>query len=169
MTTGNDRERNFILQQGFQELHGSGGCSVQYSALHFQPRVILAWLVAAILLQSPLMFFLMAAVLWWSASLPTLNPFEALYNWVEGRRPGGFRISSAPAPRRTAQAIAGGLALACGVLIHGGFAKAGYAMEALFLGAVLALTLGSFCLGSFLYHLFAGRLDFARRTLPWSH
>jgi len=38
-------------------------------------------------------------------------------------------------------------------------------VEGIFLAAVLALTLGGFCLGSFLYHLLRGRGAFARQTL----
>jgi len=40
-------------------------------------------------------------------------------------------------------------------------------MEAIFLAAVLALTLGGFCLGSFVHHLLGRKTAFARPNLPW--
>ena len=108
--------RNFILQQGFEE-PAPAVCTRQYSALHFQPRAVLVWIVAGILSQSPSVFYLLCAVLWWSALLPKLNPFDALFN-VSIR--GAFYLTPAPAPRRTAQAMAGMFALVCGLLLHFG-------------------------------------------------
>lgn len=160
-------KRNFILQQGFDE-PAPQVCSRQYSALHFQGRIVLVWIVAGILLQSSTVFYVLCAVLWWSALLPALNPFDAVYNLTFGRRAGAFRLTSAPAPRRTAQSMAGTFALACGLLIHFGLSTAAYVVEGMFLIAVLALTLGGFCVGSFVYHLLRGKGAFARQTLPWA-
>lgn len=168
MNTRSSTKRNFILQQGFQELLPGNGCSLQYSGLQFQPRLILVWLMTAIVLQSPPVFVALSAVLWWSALLPRWNPFDLVYNQTIGRRAGAFRLGPAPAPRRTAQAIAGGLALGCATLLETGRTTAAYSFEALFVAAVLSLTVGGFCFGSFLYHLFAGNRQFARRTLPWA-
>jgi hypothetical protein len=160
-------KHNFILQQGFEK-PAPVSCSLQYSALQFQPRVVLIWILTGILFQRPAVFAILAAVLWWSALLPKLNPFDALYNRIFGKRPDGIRVSPAPPPRRTAQAMAGIFSLACALFVHFGFSAAAYVVEGIFLAAVLALTLGGFCLGSFVYHLFRGHGKFARRTLPWS-
>ena len=159
--------RNFILQQGFAD-PAAQSCSLQYSALQFQPRIVFIWVIAGTVLQSPAVFAALAVVLWWSALFPRLNLFEALYNATLGRRPGAFRASPAPAPRRTAQTIAGAFALASALLIDFGYSTAAYVIEAFFLAAVLALILGGFCLGSFVYHLFRGQWKFARQTLPWA-
>jgi hypothetical protein len=160
-------KRNFILQQGFEE-PAPAICPPQYSALHFQPRSALLWLLSGILFQSPPLFYALCAVLWWSALLPKLNPFDAVYNWTLGKRAGAFHLNHAPAPRRTAQAMAGALALACALLIHFGLFAAAYVVEGIFLAAVLALTVGGLCLGSFVHHLLGGRGAFARQTLPWA-
>ncbi len=160
-------KRNFILQQGFDNPEPAG-CSLQYSALQFQPRIVLIWVIAGIVFQSPPVFAALSALLWWSALLPSLNPFDALYNRAMGDRPGAYRLSPAPLPRRTAQAIAGTFAFLCALLTYFGFTVAAYVIEAVFLAAVLALTFGGFCLGSFVYHLFHGHGSFARRTLPWA-
>ena len=161
-------QRNFILQQGFEE-PDRAVCPRQYSALHFQGRIVFVWVVAGILFQTPAPFYALGAVLWWSALLPELNPFDAAYNLTFGRQAGAFHLTPAPAPRRTAQVMAGAFALTCGLLIHFGFPTAGYVVEAFFLAAVLALTLGGLCVGSFLYHLLRGRRAFARQTLPWAN
>ena len=162
-------KRNFILQQGFEE-PAPAVCPRQYSALHFQPRIVFVWIVAGILLQSPPLFYVLCAVLWWSALLPKLNPFDALHNLtLGGDRVCAFHLTPAPAPRRSAQAIAGAFAVACGLLTHFGFSTAAYVVEGIFAAAVLALILGGFCLGSFVYHLLSGRGAFARQTLPWAN
>lgn len=57
-----DARRNFILQQGF-DVASSATCPRQYSALHFQPRTVFVWIATGILLQSPRVFYLPAAVL----------------------------------------------------------------------------------------------------------
>jgi hypothetical protein len=163
----NTAKRNFILQQGFEN-PAPASCALQYSALQFQPRIVFIWVVVGILFQSPAVFAALSAVVWWSALLPKLNPFEALYNRTVGKQPGAFRASPAPPPRRTAQTMAGAFALTCALLIHFGSTVAAYVVEAILLAAVLALTLGGFCLGSFVYHLFCGRGKFARQTLPWA-
>ncbi len=160
-------KRNFILQQGFQESLPAG-CPLQYSALQFQPRIIFIWIIAGILSQSSLVFAALSAVLWWSALLPGLNPFDALYNRTIGQRTGAYRLSPAPAPRRIAQAIAGSFALACALLIYFQLAITARLIEIVLLAAVLAVTVGGFCLGSFVYHVFRGNRKFARETLPWA-
>lgn len=163
----NSVKRNFILQQGFED-PAPAACPLQYSALQFQPRIVLVWVVAGILFQSPAVFAALAAVLWWSALFPKLNPFDALYNRTAGSRTGASRLGPAPAPRRVAQTMAGAFALTAALLISGGSSLAAYVVEAIFLAAVLALTLGGFCLGSFVYHWLRGRGRFARQTLPWT-
>jgi Domain of unknown function (DUF4395) len=161
-------KRNFILQQGFDE-PAPAVCRRQYSALLFQGRVVFVWVVAGIFFQTPALFYVLCAVLWWSALLPALNPFDAAYNSTFGRRAGAFQLTAAPAPRRTAQAMAGGFALTCGLLIHLGVSVAAYIVEGFFLAAVLALTLGGLCVGSYVYQVLRGKRTFARQTLPWAN
>src|SRR6516225_6251624 len=124
--------RNFILQQGFEE-PALAVCPRQYSALHFQGRIVLVWVVAGILFQTPPLFYALCAVLWWSALVPELNPFDAVYNLTFGRQAGAFHLTPAPAPRRTAQMMAGAFALTCGLLIHFGFSTPAYVVEGFFL------------------------------------
>jgi hypothetical protein len=169
MTLGTNAQaiqRNFILQQGLCE-PAAGTCPLQYSALLFQPRLIGLWLVLAIILQSQVMFFALAAVLWWSALIPRLNPFDALYNWIftRSRR---TSLSSAPAPRRFAQFLAGSFALAIGISLVLGWHTPALILEGFFIAAVAALVFGGFCLGSFVFHVLRGHADFAKRTLPWA-
>lgn len=160
-------KRNFILQQGFED-PAPAVCPLQYSALVFQPKIVLIGVVAGILFQSPAVFAALCALLWWSALFPKLNPFSALYNRTIGTRPGAFRLGPAPAPRRAAESEAGAVALTSALLIHAGFVLAAYVVEAIFLAAGLALVIGGFCFGSFVYHLLRGRWRFALQTLPWA-
>lgn len=108
-----ETKRNFIVQQGFEE-PAQAICDRQYSALLFQGRIVLVRVVAGIVFQSAALFYPLCAVLWWSALLPKLNPFDAVHNSIFGT----FRLTPAPAPRRTAQAMAGAFALTCGLLIR---------------------------------------------------
>jgi hypothetical protein len=141
---------------------------LQYSALVFQPKIVLAVVVAGILFESQAVFAGLGALLWWSALFPKLNPFRALYNRTIGSRPGAFRLDPSPAPRRAAEIEAGTVALTIALLIHSGFIPAAYAVEAILLAAALAVMIGRFCTGSFVYHLFRGNWRFALQTLPWA-
>lgn len=158
-------QQRFILQQGFPEPDASA-CPLQYSALVFQPRVVGLILVAAVALQAPLVFFLLAAVLWFSAAIPSLNPFDVLYKRIFARSNAAPVV--APGPRRFAQFLAGAFAIAIGVSILLGWRVTAYVLEGMFLAAVGALAFGAFCFGSFLFHLIRGRARFALRTLPWT-
>jgi hypothetical protein len=161
-------KRNFILQLGFED-PAPAVRARQYSALVFQPKVVLVTVVAGILFQSPGVFAALGAVLWWSALFPRLNPITALYNWTLGSRPGAFRLGPAPAPRRAAETEAGTFALTIALLIHAGFSAAAYLPQGILLAASLAVLIGSFCTGTFMYHLVRGRWGFIRRTLPWAN
>jgi Domain of unknown function (DUF4395) len=160
-------KRNFVLQQGFGE-PAPAVCPLQYSALHFQPRIVLIWVLAGILFQSATIFAALCVVLWWGALFPKLNLFDALYNWTFGAGSGALRLGAAPTPRRVSQCMAGTFALTTSLLIYFGFRTGAYIVEGIFLAAVLALTIGGFCLGSFFYHLVSGHAKFARQTLPWA-
>lgn len=160
-------KRNFILQQGFPE-PPAPSCSVQYSGLLFQPRVVGLVVLVAVALQEPRIFLALAAVLWWSALVPRLNPFEALYNRTLARRPGGIALPRAPGPRRFAQGMAGTFALAIGISLALGWKVIALALQSLLIVALGALVLGGFCLGSFIFHLLGGHTTFAKRTLPWA-
>jgi hypothetical protein len=163
---GPDAKRNFILQQGLCEPE-AGTCPLLYSALRFQPWLVGPWVVVAAILQAPFLFFALAAVLWWSALAPHLNPFDALYNWTLARS-SGITLASAPAPRRFAQFLAGSFAIAIGVSLVLGWRMVALVLEGFFIVAIAALLFGGFCFGSFVFHLVRGRADFAMRTLPWA-
>ena len=164
----NEPERNFILQQGLeepvpQETHP------RFEALLFQPRLIGLSVLVGITLQSPAVFLSLWVVLWWSALLPRLNPFDALYNITLGARPGAIHLRPAPAPRRFAQGMAGTFALAIGSLLRLEWFITAFVLEVFLGAAIAALIFGRFCLGSYIYHLLRGETDFAGKTLPWSH
>ena len=166
LSGGSDAKRNFILQQGLGE-PAAGTCALQYSALLFQPRLVGLWIVVAAILEVPLLFFALAAVLLWSALVPRLSPFDALHNWTLARS-SGITLTSAPAPRKFAQFLAGSFAIAIGLSLALGWRMAALVLEGFFMVAVGALLFGGFCFGSFVFHLLRGRADFARRTLPWA-
>jgi Domain of unknown function (DUF4395) len=160
-------KRNFILQQGFQD-PAPAVLPRQYSALTFQPRVVLVLVVAGILFQSPVVFATLCALLWWSVVFPKLNPFSAIYNLTLGRRPGAFHLDRAPAPRRGAETMAGAFALMTALLTLTGIHVAAYVLQAIFLAASLAVEFAGFCFGTFAYHLRRGNVKFALQTLPWA-
>lgn len=160
-------ELNFIRQQGFPDATAES-CPCQYPALMWQPRIIGALLLIAVLLQSRGYFFILGLLLWWNAAAPRLNPFDALYNFLVAQ-PGNLPLLvPAPAPRRFAQAMAGTFMLAIGTALISGREGLAWVLEAVLLTAVAALVFGRFCLGSYVFHLARGRAGFANRTLPWS-
>ncbi len=161
-----DAKRNFILQQGL-DAPVEESCPIRFSALMFQPRMVGSIVFLAVLFQSPAIFLILSGILWWSALLPRLNPFDAVYNRTLGARPGAVRLSPAQPPRRFAQGMAGSFALAIGVLLFLGMSAAAVVFQALLLAALAALLFGRFCLGSFVYHLLSGNSELAISTLPW--
>ncbi len=163
-----DPERKFILQQGLED-PGPQDTHRRFEALLFQPRLIGLLFLAGITFQSPAVFLGLWAVLWWSALLPRLNPFDALYNLTLGTRAGAIRLGPAPAPRRFAQGMAGTFALAIGVLLRLEWFIPAFVLEGFLGAAIVALIFGRFCLGSYIYHLLRGETEFAGKTLPWSH
>ena len=165
-SSGPDAKRNFILQQGLCD-PAAGPCPHLYSALLFQPRVVGLWILVAVIVQTPVLFFALATVLWWSALAPRFNPFDALYNWIFARS-SGITLAPAPAPRRFAQFMAGSFALTIGVSLVIGWRMPALVLEGFFIAAITALMFGGFCLGSFVFHMLCGSTDFAKRTLPWA-
>jgi hypothetical protein len=159
-------DRNFILQQGLPAPSGTN-CTRLSSALRFQSRLVGLLALVGTISQSASVFAALAALLWWSALLPRLNPFDFAYNHTLGRRSGAPMLGEAPAPRRFAQGMAATLATASAVSLAVGLRMVAVGLQAFFLLAVTALVFGRFCLGSFIYYLARGRAAFARRTLPW--
>src|SRR5262245_1798845 len=139
-----DAQINFVKQQGFEDA-SSRTCDFQYPALMFQPRVIGVLVVAGVLLQSAPLFLTLSAVLWWNVALPSLNPFDRLYDALIGARKGLPPLPPAPAPRRFSQAMAGTFTLAIGASLLAGWAVLAWAFEALLLVALGALIFGRFC------------------------
>jgi hypothetical protein len=161
-----DAKRNFILQQGLDAPAGES-CPTRFSALMFQPRVVGSIILLAVILQFPAIFLGLSGILWWSALVPRLNPFDAVYNRTLGARPGALRLSTAEPPRRFAQGMAGAFSMAIGFSLLFDMGTAAVILEVMLLAALAALIFGRFCLGSFLYHLSRGRSEFAVNTLPW--
>ena len=161
-----DSKRNFILQQGLDS-PAQESCAVRFSALMFQPRLVGAFILLAVILQSPAIFLVLSGILWWNVIVPRRNLFDVVYNRTLANRPGAVRLEPAPPPRRFAQGMAGSFALAIGILLLLRLWTAALLLQILLLSALAALIFGRFCLGSFLYYLFRGRSDFAIGTLPW--
>jgi Domain of unknown function (DUF4395) len=162
-----DAQINFVKQQGFEDA-SSRTCDFQYPALMFQPRVIGVLAVAGVLLQSAPLFLTLSIILWWSALVPSLNPFDVLYNHLVAARKGLPRLTPAPAPRRFSQGMAATFMLAIGASLLAGWTTLAWVLEAVLLASLGALVFGRFCLGSFIFHLLTGNVAFARRTLPWA-
>lgn len=159
--------RNFMRQQGFTE-EPDAVCQMHFAGLSFQPRIMGALVVVAILLGSPGLFFILSAVLWWNVVVPPWNPFEAFYNRFIAPRRGTTRLTPAPAPRRFAQGMAATFMLVTGFALLQGWSVLARVFEAFLVIAFAALLFGKLCLGSYVYHLLRGRREFAHATLPWA-
>ena len=158
---------NFVRQQGFRDADAPT-CTRRYPGLMFQPRVVGLLVLAGLALQHWLFWAVLGAVLCWSALLPRLNPFDAVYNAAVGGRGGRPRLPPAPGPRRFAQAMAGTLRLAAAGALLAGLPAVAWGVEGFLVVAVAALVFGRFCLGSFLFLHLRGEGRFARRTAPWA-
>jgi hypothetical protein len=157
-----------MRQQGFARESGAE-CQMHFSALSFQPRVLGVLVVLGIVLQLPVYFFVLAAILWWNVLFPKWNLFEIFYNGAIAAPGGKSALGPAPAPRRFAQAMAGSMMALTGWALLEGWMITAWVVEALLVVALAALLFAKFCLGSYIFHLIRGRMAFANATLPWKH
>jgi hypothetical protein len=134
----------------------------------FQPRLLAAVVLLAILLQSAALFLVLAAILWWNVLVAPRNPFDAAYNRAIAAPRNLPSLTAAPAPRRFAQGMAGTLLGGAGLALLAGWPRLAWILQGVVAIALAALVFGRFCLGSYLYHLLRGKAGFANRTLPWS-
>lgn len=158
---------NFVKQQGFSDTPPDS-CESSFRALNFQPRIVGAVALVAILLQSAPIFLCASVVLWWSALLPQWNPFDAIYNHLLAGRRGRVRLTRAPSPRRFSMGMAGSFFLGIGVSLLAGWPIPAIILQGFLIVALVALNFGRFCLGSYVFHLLRGRAAFANSTLPWA-
>lgn len=159
--------KNFMKQQGFAD-EADSVCDMHFSGLYFQPRIMASLLVIGIVLQSPLFFFILSAILWWNVVFPKRNPFELIYNRAIAAPRARPLLSPAPAPRVFAQAMAAAFMLLAGLSLLAGWMVVAYVLEAFLVIAFGALLFGKFCLGAYIYHLLRGKISFANATLPWA-
>ena len=160
-------ELNFVRQQGLHDA-SAASCAYLYPALMWQPRMIGVLVLIGLILQPWPYFVALGLLLWWNAALPAWNPFDALYNALVAKPAGRPPLLPAPAPRRFSQVMAGSFMLGIGVSLYAKQQMLAWVLEGMLLGALAALILGRFCLGSYLFLLFTGRGEVARRTLPWA-
>jgi hypothetical protein len=145
----------FIRQLGFETQSADDQL---YSALMLQPRIVGAIVALGIVVQKPWSFLVLAAALVWNAIVPTLNPFDAIYNYAVAYRRRLAPLGAAPAPRRFAAGLAGTFALAIGVALFAGITSIAWGLEALLAVAVMAVVFRDSCAGADLYHVFQRRL-----------
>jgi hypothetical protein len=159
--------QNFMKQQGFGD-EPKDACDMHFAGLYFQPRIVFAVVLFGLLLQSPWIFLVVSAVLWWNVLVPGLNPFESAYNrFVAGPR-GAPPLGIAPGPRRFAQGMAAAFTLAAGACLVQGWTVASWIFQGFLVVAFSALLFGKFCMGAWVFHVLRGEVTFANSTLPWS-
>ena len=159
--------KNFMKQQGFVE-EADPVCDMHFSGLYFQPRIMGSLVVVAIILQSPVFFFVLSAILWWNVAFPRWNPFEMFYNRAIAAPRGKPALAPAPAPRAFAQGMAASFMLLAGIALSVSWIVVAWILEAFLVIAFAALLFGKFCLGAYIYHLLRGKISFANSTLPWA-
>ena len=145
---------DFIRQQGFT----TEGCQDGlYSALMFQPRVIAGVVISSVVLQSPWLFLALATVLWWSAFVPTHNPFDAFFTHLMADPMRLAAVPAAPLARQFSQAAAGTLALSIAMTLFAGASHAAWLLEGVFVAGSMSVVVRRFCLPAYVYHLLWSR------------
>ena len=140
----------FIRQQGFSGETFPGSL---YIALIMQPWLIGVVAAIGVLLQSAWIFLALAAVLWWSALVPTRNPFDAIYNHLVAYRRGLPPLRAALSPRRFAAGEAGTVALAAGLALVAGATTTAWIIEGVLIGGVMSAVFANFCIGAYTHEL----------------
>ena len=140
----------FIGQQGFT----TEGCADGlYSALMFQPRLIVGVIISGVVLQSSWVFLALSTVLLWSALVPSHNPFDAVFNRMMADPMRLAAMPAAPPPRRFSQAMAGAFAMSIAITILTGASRASWLFEAVFVAASMSVVVRRVCLPAKAYHL----------------
>ena len=118
----------------------------------FQPRVIAGVVISSVVLQSPWFFLALSTVLWWSALVPSHNPFDAFFNHLitDPRRLAAMPV--APPPRRFAQAMAATFAMSIAMTLIAGASHAAWLLEGVFVVASISVVVRRFCLPAYMYH-----------------
>lgn len=156
-----------MRQQGFPA-EPADACDMRFEGLYFQPRIVFPLVLVAVILQSPALFLLISAVLWWNVAFPARNPFEHAYNrWIAVPR-GRLPLGPAPAPRRFAQGVNAAFNLASALTLLAGWQILSWVIQGMLVGAFSLLLFAKFCLGAYVFHLLRGEVAFANRTLPWA-
>lgn len=150
----------FVRSLGYLDSHGH-----LYSALMLQPRIVGGVTVIGLLLQSPWLFLALAAVLGWSALLPSRSLFDWIYNDAVARPRGLASLRPAPAPRRFAGGLAAAVALAIGLALTAGARSTAWALEVLLSIAVAAVVFGRSCAGANLYNVVVSAFNGTRVRL----
>lgn len=158
---------NFMRQQGFAS-EPADACDLHFAGLYFQPRIVFPLVVLGILFQSPALFFVLSAVLWWNVLVPAANPFEQAYNRFVARARGTPPLVPAPGPRRFAQGMAAAFLLGAGLCLNQGWTLASWVFQGFLVVAFSALLFGKFCMGAWVFHVLRGEVRFANSTLPWA-
>lgn len=160
-------KENFVKQQGFPGTPADA-CGAQFKALSFQPMMTAPLALVGIIFQSAGLFLVLSAINWWNVLAPRYNLFDMVYNGLFGKREDAARLTPAPAPRRFSMGMAASFMLGAGVSLAAGWSTAAIVLQVFLVIALTAIIAGRFCLGSYIYYVVTGRLDYANRTLPWS-
>jgi hypothetical protein len=140
----------FIGQQGFT----TEGCAHDlYSALMFQPRVIVGVILSGVVLQSAWVFLALSTVLLWSALVPSHNPFDAIFNYMMADPMRLAAMPPAPPPRRFSQAMAGTFAMSIAITILTGASRASWLFEGVFVAASMSVVVRRVCVPARVYRL----------------
>jgi hypothetical protein len=140
---------DFVRQQGF----ATEGCQDGlYSALMFQPRVIAGLVISGVVLQNPWLFLALGTVLWWSALVPTHNPFDAFFNQVMTDPTRLIAMPAAPPARRFSQAVAGTFAMSIALTLFTGASPAAWLLEGVFVAGSMSAVVRRVCLPAYVYH-----------------
>jgi zinc transporter ZupT len=147
-------QEDFVRQQGC-----TIGPPKLYRALMLQPRLVCVAVAIGMWRQDAKLFLMLSACLAWCAAVPEWNPIDRIYNAVQ---PDGAPVlPPSPAPRRTAMALASLCAGVSSVAIHMEAWRTAWTIEGLLLVAALAVVVGRFCFGSFVYYQVTRWLDHA--------
>jgi len=159
---------NFVRQQGFEDATTQSS-GVQFQSLMWQPRLMALLVPFGLLLETGWYYIALGAVLWWSALVPRLSPFDAIYNRVVARRRNRQPLTPARGPRRLSQVLGGIFMMAIGLLMRAGRIQMAWTVFWIFILFLVLQVIGRFCAGASMFYLLTGKLAYLRRTMPWSH
>ncbi|MBL4607117.1 MAG: DUF4395 family protein, partial [Pseudomonadales bacterium] len=143
-------QQKSLFQQGYQSYTSEQLKQMEWG-LRFTPAACTSLTILALIMQWPLLAFVVSGLGIWAFYFPSAHPMDLIYNHVIRKAFGAVALPPNPLQRRMACLSAGILNFAIGVLFLASMANAAYAVGLMLVTLQLIVITSHFCALSWMY------------------